>query len=94
MNNDSTSAVWIFHGEGGRFGSAVFTNIDAAEDWIGKHKLTGLLTLYPLNIGVYDWAIENEFFETKTEKQKSSQFIQGFTSAAQDHFHYENSERI
>lgn len=49
--------VWVFNGANGRFPSAVFTNKKYAEDWISKHMLYGILTLYPLNQSVYDWAI-------------------------------------
>lgn len=38
--------VWVFNGNGGRFPSAVFSSIEAAEPWIGKHSLSGVLTQY------------------------------------------------
>ena len=46
-NNIKSDSAWIFHGEKGRFASGVFTSISQAEDWIEKHKLTGVLTEYP-----------------------------------------------
>lgn len=49
--------IWFFHGEGGRFSSGVFTSIEKAEIWIDQHKLSGVLTAYPIDEGVYDWAI-------------------------------------
>jgi len=85
--------VWIFHGAGGRFSSGVFTTLEQAEHWISKNALTGIVTLYPLDLGVYDWAIKNDLFEVKNEKHISPQFIQTFTTASQDHFHYENGVR-
>lgn len=86
-------SVWVFNGAEGRFSSGVFTSLDKAEEWIRKHKLAGILTEYPLDEGVYDWAIQNNFFEIKKDDQKGPAFIQGFTSANQDHFHYENGEK-
>ncbi|HEU0053036.1 MAG TPA: hypothetical protein VFQ39_07655, partial [Longimicrobium sp.] len=48
--------VWVFNGEAGSFPSGVFTSREAAEAWIAKYALTGVLTAYPLDVGVYDWA--------------------------------------
>ena len=85
MNN-----IWIFHGAGGRFTSGVFTDKAIAEEWITKNILTGVLTKYPINTSVYDWAISKSFFEPKKEEHKSAKFIQKFTSASQEHYHYED----
>jgi hypothetical protein len=84
------STVWVFFGAGNRFSSGVFIDKDTATTWISKHKLTGVLTQYPLGTGVYDWAIENELFEPKKEHENSSDFIQQFTCAAQEHYHFED----
>ncbi|ROS17714.1 hypothetical protein EDF65_2095 [Chryseobacterium nakagawai] len=43
--------------------------------------------------GLYDWAIENDFFKVKNEHQKEAKFIQQFTCASIEHFHFENGER-
>jgi len=91
MNHEQPNqTVWIFHGEQGRFSSGVFSSVDIAEKWISKHKLSGVLTEYPLNVGVYDWAIENDFFTVKKDSQEESKFIQNFTTANQEHFHYQD----
>ncbi len=84
--------VWVFNGANGKFPSGVFTKKEHAENWIKKYKLSGLLTLYPLDHGVYDWAIANDFFSIKKEHEKQPEFIQRFSSASQEHFHYENGE--
>jgi hypothetical protein len=83
------SYVWVFHGEGGRFTSGVFKNLATAEEWIKINKLTGILSKYPVDIGVYDWAIQSNFFEVKKDSEANPQFIQKFTSASQDHYHFE-----
>jgi hypothetical protein len=85
--------VWIFHGEGGRFSSGVFDSLKKAEEWIGRGNLSGILSQYPVNKGIYDWALENEYFEIKTEKQSTPKFIQTFTSGSQEHYHFENGKR-
>ncbi len=85
--------VWIFNGEGSRFPGGVFFEKDHAEAWIRVNKLTGVLTLYPLNEGTYDWAVRKNIFVPKNEKEKSPDFIGGFTSAGQEHYHYLNGEQ-
>jgi hypothetical protein len=84
-----TSMVWVFSGEGGRFSSGVFLDRDMATMWIAKHKLTGVLTQYPVDQGVYDWAVGSGLFEPKKEHEFSPKFIQGFTCASQEHYHFE-----
>jgi hypothetical protein len=85
--------VWLFNGEMGRFASAVFTELILAEDWIKTNKLTGVLTKYPINSGVYDWAVKEGMFNVKKEEHTTSLFIGKFTTAGQEHYHYENGER-
>ncbi len=84
----SDKNVWVFHGAGGRFTSGVFSTKENAEDWIEKHKLTGILTLYPLDQGAYDWAITNKSFKPQKKAHYTPFFIQKFSSASQNHFHY------
>ena len=81
--------VWVFHGMGGRFTSGVFTSKEKAEQWIEHHGLTGVLTLYPLDVGVYDWALEKQLFTPKKPEHTQAEFIQKFTTASQDHYHYD-----
>ncbi|WP_449560067.1 DUF7710 domain-containing protein [Mucilaginibacter ginkgonis] len=85
--------IWIFHEEAARFAGGVFETLEMAEDWIKKHQLSGLLTAYPLNKGVYDWALENGLFKIKKDNHRESKFIGGFTTAEQDHYHFENGSR-
>ena len=84
--------VWIFNGENGRFSSGVFSSKEKADSWIEDNCLTGVLTLYPVDKGVYDWAIENGHFVPEKVLQKEPSFIQKFTSASQEHYHYENGK--
>ena len=83
--------LFLFHSAGkSRFCGGVFSDREIAEKWISGHALTGVLTKYPLDVGVYDWAIENSYFTPNKEHQFTAEFIGGFTTAAQEHYHYEN----
>lgn len=84
--------VWVFYGINGRFASGIFSNKENAEIWIKKHKLSGTLTWYIVDEGIYDWALINGYFEIKRSTQQESEFIGKFTSGSQPHFHYENGE--
>lgn len=83
-------AVWVFCGDKGRFPSGVFSSKEAAAEWIKTNQLTGTLTEYPVDTGVYDWAIRNGSFVPKNEDQKSPRYIQNFSSGSLDHYHFED----
>lgn len=95
MNNNESKieSVWVFNGANSRFPSGVFVDIEIAEAWIGENRLTGVLTNYPVNKSIYDWATEKGFFSPKKEEQKSPEFIGKFSSASQEHFHYEDGKK-
>ncbi|MET0463519.1 MAG: hypothetical protein ABW007_10205 [Chitinophagaceae bacterium] len=84
--------VWIFNGSKGRFPSGVFTKRELAEKWIELHQLSGTLTSYPVDTGIYEWAIERSFFTISNEKQKLPEFIESFSSGSLEHYHYENGK--
>ena len=85
--------VWLFNGEMGKFASAVFIELALAEEWIKNNSLTGVLTRYPVNTGVYDWAIKEGLFKITKEEHTSAQFIGKFTTAGLEHYHYEKGDR-
>lgn len=85
--------VWLFNGDGARFPSGAFSSKEKAERWIEEHKLSGVLTAYPIDEAVYDWAIRTGIFTPKREKHTAPEFIQSFTSAGQDHVHYERGKQ-
>ncbi|WP_254411193.1 DUF7710 domain-containing protein [Dyadobacter diqingensis] len=88
----TVTEIWIFHGEGGRFSSGAFSSRLKAEEWIEINKLSGVLTSYPMDTGIYDWCIKNkDFLPTKAEHYTSN-FIQHFTSATQEHYHYADGQ--
>ena len=86
------SFVWIFNGANASFPAGVFPTREEARAWIRENRLTGTLTQYPLGVGVYDWAVEQGFFKPKRSEQTLPRFIQGFTSQAQAHEHFEGGE--
>jgi hypothetical protein len=89
MNNN----IWIFHGSKSQFSSGAFETIEQAEEFIFKYKLTGVLTKYPVGKSAYDWACENDLFKPKKEEHFEASFVQKFSSASQEHYHYENGKQ-
>lgn len=89
--------VWVFNGIGGYFPGGVFAELAAAEAWIAANRLTGILTAYPLNEGCLDWAIRSNCVNMKPEKlaarRNDPQFVGSFSTAGQEHYHYENGRR-
>ncbi|MFK7777822.1 MAG: hypothetical protein QM501_06820 [Gimesia sp.] len=90
MMPEDDNTIWVFHTEEGSFTGGVFSTKLKADQWIVLHKLSGILTKYPLDKGVYDWAIETGIFHPKKEYQTNAKFIGRFTSASQEHYHYES----
>ncbi|MER5628669.1 hypothetical protein ABT061_47415 [Streptosporangium sp. NPDC002544] len=88
MSDSSPVTVWVFLGEGAQWPSGVFRTRERAESWIKTGKLTGMLTEYPLDTGVYDWAIEHDHFQPRAAHQQTPSFVGRFTTAQQEHFHY------
>ncbi|HNY31596.1 MAG TPA: hypothetical protein PKO15_11970 [Fibrobacteria bacterium] len=86
--------VWVFLGNGAANCGGVFSILADAERWIVKHKLSGVLTKYPLGMGVWEWAQTMKYFTPKNERHYAPNFIGGFTSASMEHFHYQEGCRI
>jgi hypothetical protein len=89
----SIESVWVFHGSRATFASGVFTSRAAAEAWIARVQASGTLTRYPLDISVYDWAVERGYFEPTKAQHRAPEFIQGFSCASLEHEHYEDGRR-
>jgi hypothetical protein len=85
--------VWVFTGERSKSGtnatfpSGVFSNLQLAEAWIAKHRLSGVLTMYRLDVGAYDWAVENRTFKPKKPHHFTPEFIGRF-AGGETHYHY------
>ncbi|MBQ4864236.1 hypothetical protein J8L98_21330 [Pseudoalteromonas sp. MMG013] len=91
-------SVWVFNRNNANFSGGIFSQLNLAEAWIIQNELTGILTKYPLDQGVLDWAVANDMHSIKPEKlaEKSKQpnFVGGFTTARQEHYHYENGQKV
>lgn len=81
-------SAWVFLGESARWPSGVFTSREAAVQWIAGHRLTGMLTEYPVDAGVYDWAVETGNVPSRQAQHSEPDFIAGFTTALQSHAHF------
>src|SRR4051812_20046092 len=96
MPAEEPSFIWVFNGQR-QFPGGVFTTVEKAEAWIARHGLSGVLTKYPVDEGCFDWALRTGghcLSEKKlAEKRQDREFIAGFSSAAQDHIHYEAGKR-
>ncbi len=86
--------IWIFHSARSNFPSAVSSTLGTAERWIQLNKVTGVLTAYPLDEGVFDWALRMDLVSDRVRPRgKDPIFVAGFSSAMQEHYHYEDGAR-
>jgi hypothetical protein len=79
--------VWIFHGTGAHFASGVFTDRDQALAWIARHRLTGILTEYPVGDGCYDIAVRDNHFLPSKPHHGTPRHVAGFSPSHTDHIH-------
>ncbi len=91
-------AVWVFNTAKRNFPGGVFTTPELADEWIAAHRLTGVLTAYPLDQGAFDWALSQGCTNLRAEKLEQKRhdpvFIGGFSTASQEHYHYEEGRRV
>lgn len=80
--------IWVFNGDVSSFPSGIFLEKENALEWVENNKLSGTLTKYPVNVPVYEWAVENNFFTPKREYQKNAKTIGNFSSAHLEHYHF------
>jgi hypothetical protein len=88
------NTVWVFNGEGGHIPAAVFASQEKAEVWIAAHHLSGVLTRYPLDVPVYEWAVSAGVFTPTRPEESGAAFIQRFSSSGQEHHHYRDGTRV
>lgn len=84
--NTGRARVWIFHGDGAPFASAVFHNKTTALTWIAHHHVTGILSQYPLGDGCYDIAVAEGRFTPTKPHHGNPQHIARFSPGA-EHIH-------
>lgn len=80
--------VWVFHGDGARFASGVFRSHEEGTAWVAQHKLTGVLTEYPLGVGAYDDAVERGLFRPTRDHHGTSAHIAQFSPGRTEHVHF------
>ena len=83
--------VWIFNGTGAQFPAGAFTSRGLAEEWIRTRRLSGVLTAYPLDEGVFDWARRQNLVTGRArERGNDPAFVGAFSTATQEHYHYKD----
>ena len=83
--------IWIFNGTGGRFPGGAFSSRQLAEAWIAQCRLTGVLTAYPVDEGCFDWALRVGAVTGQARlRGDEPEFVGSFSTAGQDHYHYED----
>ena len=86
--------VWVFNSGERGFPGGIFTDRTVADVWIATHRLTGVLTAYPIDEGCYDFAVRNGLLSSRAFEQNkdNATFIGSFSSASLEHFHYEDGK--
>lgn len=88
------NVIFVFQGDNANFASAVFSNKENAVKWIRDYQLSGILTQYPIDNPIYDWAIDNGYFSPNKDIHKMPEFIEKFSSAYLEHWHFKNGNII
>lgn len=86
--------LWTFQGDGADSANGIFSTKDLAEKYIKEYSLSGMLIKLPLNVSVYQWAIDMGYFNPTKDYMKSSQFIQQFNSGYLEHYHYQDGKEV
>ena len=80
-------SVWVFHGK--EHGSRAECSLPRTTAWNGveRHRLTGILTEYPLGVGAYDDAVTRGPFKPSREHRGTPQHIARFSLGGTKHIH-------
>lgn len=92
VEQDEVDFIWVFNGAGAQFPCGIFQSRKCAEEHIRKYNMSGILTKYPIDRTVYEWAVNTNTFVPASRKQCSADFVQRFSSAHLEHYHYENGQ--
>lgn len=80
--------IWVFIADDGVHPFGMFNTLELADQVIQKYGLSGVLTRYPVDIAVYDWAVQMGYFKPKSDSHSSIKFIERFSCASLEHYHY------
>jgi hypothetical protein len=83
--------VWIFHGDHGRYTSAVFETLGAGLEWAARHRATGILAEYAFG-GAYDTAVDEGRFTPSKPHHGSPEHVAGFSPGLR-HVHLTNGRQ-
>ncbi len=86
--------LWAFQGVGSDCTNGIFTSKELAIKYIKEYSLSGILIKLPLDVSIYQWAIDMGYFNPTKDYMKSSQFIQRFNSAYLEHYHFHNGNEV
>lgn len=78
-SNSGLERVWIFHGDGASFASAVFSSEAEGRAWAQRHLVSGVLTEYPVGDGCYDVAVREGRFRPSKDHHGSPRHVAGFS---------------
>ncbi|MEV0650630.1 hypothetical protein AB0I28_35795 [Phytomonospora sp. NPDC050363] len=92
MNDTSHENVWIFHGQGAQFASAVFTSEADGRAWAARHRATGVLTEYPVGDGCYDIAVREGRFRPSKDHHGTPDHVVRFGPGL-DHVHLHDGDQ-
>ena len=67
----------------------VATTASVSRAVLAGSRADGLLTGYPLDQSVYDWAVQSGRFRVRNDRQREPKFQATFTSAQLPHAHFE-----
>jgi hypothetical protein len=87
MNQET---VWIFHGERAQFASAVFTSEADALSWASTHRVSGIVTEYPVGDGCYDLAVARGSFTPSKPHHGTPEHVAAFSPGWTRHIHLMN----
>lgn len=70
--------MWVLQDAETLHVTGVFTSLEAAQQTVEKHGVSGYVTWYPVNQLPYQWAQEQGFMHMVKPQHKTAQFIQNF----------------
>jgi hypothetical protein len=76
---EGAARVWIFHGDRAAFASGVFLTHATGLAWAARHRLTGILTEYPVGEGCYDQAVRQGRFRPSKPRHGSPGHVAAFS---------------